>query len=100
MNLPIAINQILQKDNHTFLVIWSDGKKQEFRLSQLQEKCPCANCRDKNNGNRLLNLISVKEDVKAFSIRNVGRYALQIHFNTGCSMGIYSFEMLRQMEKE
>jgi DUF971 family protein len=97
-NLPIAIQEIIQKDNHTFSILWSDQKKQEFRLNRLQQECPCANCQDEITGIRLLDLSTVREDVKALSIRSVGRYAIQIQFTSGCSMGIYSFEMLRHME--
>ena len=97
MNTSIAIRQIRQKDNQTFSIVWSDQKEQDFHLRDLQKNCPCANCVDEMTGQRLLNPDSVKENVRAVAIRNVGRYGLQIQFTSGCSMGIYSFEMLRQM---
>lgn len=93
---PFLIKQIQQKDNHTFSILWSDGLEQDIRLSNLQRQCPCANCMDEKTGERLLNLNAVKDDVKAISIKSVGRYALQVQFTSGCSTGIYSFEILRQ----
>lgn len=100
MNIPLSIKSIRQKDNLTFVIVWNDGIEQDFRLSELQKNCPCANCVDENTGQRMVDVKSIKEDVRAISIRNVGRYALQIRFTAGCSTGLYSFEYLRQlMEK-
>lgn len=87
-----TINQI---DNHTFAIEWSDGVVMQYRLSELQKKCPCANCVDENTGKRLLNEALLKEDVRAISISSVGRYALRIQFTSGCTQGIFSFDTLR-----
>lgn len=99
-DLPILVRSISQKDNHTFTIVWSDGKSCDYRLSDLQKCCPCANCIDEATGQRLLNESTVKSDVKAVRIANVGRYALRIHFTSGCSTGIYSFDLLRSMGKK
>lgn len=98
-NLPLLIRQIKQKDNHTFSIIWNDGKEQHFRLSMLQRSCPCAQCCDEKTGKRLINSHLIKEDVRAFNIRNVGRYALKIQFTSGCSTGIYTFDFLRHLSE-
>lgn len=94
---PVLVRTIAQKDNYIFSIEWSDGKKSEYRLSELQKNCPCANCTDENTGRRLLDESTVKNDVRAIKIHNVGRYAIRIQFTNGCSTGIYSFDMLRQM---
>lgn len=96
---PLFIKRIAQKDNYTFSIEWNDGKTQDFRLSVLQRLCSCANCRDENTGERLIHSGQVKEDVKAVSIRSVGRYALRVQFTSGCSTGIYSFDMLRNIKE-
>lgn len=92
------IKNLNQKDDFTICIEWNDGKEQNFRLRDLQKACPCANCTDEISGRRILDENSVKEDVKALTIRNVGRYGLQIQFSSGCSTGIFSFEALRKME--
>ncbi|WP_068467376.1 DUF971 domain-containing protein [Candidatus Protochlamydia phocaeensis] len=97
MNMPLAIHGITQEDNHTFSITWSDGQKQRFRLSDLQRVCPCANCVDEHTGKRRMDSTIIRDDVRATAIRSVGRYALQIQFTSGCSTGIYSFDMLRKM---
>lgn len=94
---PIFVKEIMQKDNHTFVIRWTDGKIGEYRLNELQKRCSCANCIDETTGKRLLDESTVKSDVKATKIYNVGRYALRIQFSSGCSTGIYPFEMLHNM---
>lgn len=86
--------QLKWKDDFTFVIRWNDGLTTEHRLSHLQRQCPCAACVDEKTGRRVEK--NVSDHVKATSIRNVGRYALSIHFSDGCSNGIYSYEMLRK----
>ncbi len=94
-----VIKSMCQSDDHTLSIVWGDGKEEHFRFSDLQKNCPCANCLDENTGKKLLDLKTVKENVRASSIRPVGRYGLQFQFTSGCSTGIYSFESLRRMNQ-
>lgn len=91
------IKSISQKDNYTFNIMWNDGLNCDYRLSDLQKQCPCANCTDEITGKRLLDVSTVKPDLRAIRIYNVGRYAIRIQFAHGCSTGIYSFDMLRKL---
>ena len=95
----IFLKNIRQKNNHAFAIEWSDGKVFDYELSELQKNCPCALCVDQKDGKRLLDPSSIKSDVRARKIISVGRYALKIQFTSGCSMGIYSFEMLREFSE-
>ena len=83
---PVQIQSIQQKDNHHFSIAWSDGNAQTYRLSDLQQRCPCAQCHVAAG--------SIDPHVKAVRISNVGRYALKIQFTSGCSRGIYSYALL------
>ena len=94
------VEKIIQKDKHTFTVEWSDGLIVDFRLSDLQRLCPCAGCTDESTGKRLIDASAIADDLKASAIETVGRYALRINFNSGCSKGIYSFDFLRQLAEE
>ena len=85
----LMIRRIEQKESHTFTIEWSDGMISVYRASELQKQCPCAGCTGAEN--------TVREDVKAKSINKVGRYALRIEFSTGCSAGIYDFDLLRKL---
>lgn len=95
---PIVVRKIAQKDNHTFTIEWSDGLISDYRLSDLQKRCPCASCNDENTGQRLIDEKSIKQDVKAKRMTSVGRYALRVEFTSGCSAGIYDFDLLRDIK--
>lgn len=84
------VKKIEKLSESSFGIEWTDGKWQEFTLAQMQNKCPCIRCKE---GERV-----VEENVRAIKLRNIGRYALQIVFTSGCSRGIYTFSMLREME--
>lgn len=96
----VEVEKIVQKDKHTFFVEWSDGLKMDFRLCDLQRRCPCAGCVDEITGKSLIDQSSIPEDLLAANIETVGRYALRIHFTSGCTKGIYSFDYLRQLAEE
>jgi DUF971 family protein len=94
---PLSIHNIWQKDNETFCIEWNDGIASSYRLSALQSQCPCAACVDEKTGQRLAGVTKIREDVRAVKISSVGRYALRIQFTQGCSNGIFSFDMLRNL---
>src|SRR5687768_3656016 len=96
---PLFIRAIEQKDNHTFTITWNDGTISNYRLNELQKQCPCAGCIDELTGKRILDEKSVKPDVRAVRIVSVGRYALRIQFTSGCSTGIYEFDLLHRLGK-
>lgn len=91
------IRKIWQKNNTTFSIEWSDGLTKDYRLSHLQRVCPCAGCRDESTRKKLIDDKLIKDDVRAVRIKSVGRYALRVTFTSGCSNGIYDFEMLKKM---
>ncbi len=89
------VKKIYQIDNGTFAIEWGDGKMMQYSLSDLQKRCPCANCVDEKTGKRMNNPEIKSQDARASNITSVGRYALRIQFLTGCSHGIFGFDMLR-----
>jgi ATP-binding protein involved in chromosome partitioning len=93
----IVVKKLAQKNNHTFIIEWSDGQINEYHLSTLQRLCPCANCADK----KISKNVNIKdfENLRAHKIVSVGRYGLRIYFTSGCSNGIFHFDMLREIGK-
>lgn len=89
--------KFIQKDKYTFTIEWSNGKISDFRLSELQQKCPCASCRDLETGKRRDNIQAADPNVTAKKILGVGRYALKIEFSSGCTHGIYTFNYLYEL---
>jgi ATP-binding protein involved in chromosome partitioning len=91
------VKEIGQKDNFTFFILWTDDKKTEHRLSDLQKSCPCALCCDEVTGKQIVDQKTIDENVRARRIVSVGRYALRIEFTSGCVLGIYGFDFLRKI---
>lgn len=82
---------------HILNIHWTDGKISHIPLSVLQQHCPCAGCVDEVTGERRHGCAAAHPDVRAQSVSPVGRYALRVHFSSGCSTGIYPFPLLRQL---
>jgi len=91
----LTIKKVWQPNPQHLSLEWSDGISHQYRLSELQKKCPCANCIDENTGERKILKTPIQEDVSAFSVTNVGRYAIRIQYSSGCSTGLYSYQFLR-----
>lgn len=85
----LSIVSVEQKEGLT--IKWSDGLTREFLPSQLQKMCPCAGCQTKSP--------LVDEKVQALVVRTIGRYAIKVDFNSGCSHGIYDFDLLRGLNR-
>jgi ATP-binding protein involved in chromosome partitioning len=97
---PALIKKIWQKDAYTFSIEWNDGAVYDYRLSHLQRLCPCAGCVDENTGKRRSDGSTIPDTLSATRIVSVGRYALKIDYKSGCSAGIYGFDMLKAYGKE
>ncbi|MBS4167912.1 DUF971 domain-containing protein [Parachlamydia sp. AcF125] len=93
----LYICSIQQKDNYTFTIEWNDGRLMDYRLADLQRLCPCAGCWDEGNQKRINHAQTTPDHLSAIKITSVGRYALHIHFSSGCSNGIYSYDFLHAL---
>ena len=89
----VLIREISQITNYTFQILWSDGVISDFRLSDLQKKCPCARCQEELK-------VPLNSYVRAKKISSVGNYALRIDFTEGCSRGVFTFNFLRHFSCE
>jgi len=93
-NAP-SIHKIVQKDSNCFIIEWTDGRQSQYCPGELQAHCPCARCREgkiKSGGHSLSD-----DAVQALEIECVGKYAIRIYFSSGCSKGIYSHSLLRNL---
>lgn len=90
MIYPVKIYQI---NRYAFCLEWSDGEKTEHHLKDLQKECPCKACHES------LGKSDVDPLVLAEKVEMVGKYGFRILYTSGCSQGIYSFELLRRLGK-
>jgi ATP-binding protein involved in chromosome partitioning len=81
---------IKRADDHSFIIEWKDGVITRYRFNEVQKDCPCAGCSE-------IKEKQISPDVDAIRIIPVGRYALRIEFNSGCTAGIYSYDLLRKL---
>lgn len=95
---PWFIQEIKQEDLYHFSIVWNNGEKVIFRLSDLQKQCPCRECRDEKTGKFIKDVNEISETIYAKKIMSIGNYALRIEFTQGCSQGIYTLSFLRRLK--
>ena len=93
----------IQPDGHRIAdgqleIRWGDGHVSRFPFRPLRLACPCALCIDEWTGRPRLDPNLVALDVRAFEVRNVGRYAFKLVWSDGHSTGIYAFDRLRALD--
>lgn len=80
-------------------ILWQDGKEQSYTHQVLRGFCPCAYCQGHQGA---IEWVEDTEDLPAEAldlsdIREVGSYALQLHWGDRHSTGIYTFAYLREL---
>jgi len=78
-------------------IVWDDGHAAVYTPAHLRLACKCALCEDEWSGERRLEAGSLPADIRALSVKPVGRYGLQINWSDGHSTGIYTFDRLRPL---
>jgi len=84
-----AIHHFSLVDPYTLRIVWKDGFQKKIGVADVQKLCPCAKCQTTKE---------LKEDVAAVRVDSVGRYAIKIQFTSGCSRGLYSYELLNSIQ--
>lgn len=98
--------KIVMMDPETLKIKWSDGETRRYRVSQLRDNCPCANCREQKKepvqDATALPVISVAETkpLRITHMEPMGRYAYSIHFSDGHDTGLFTLELLRELGVE
>ena len=83
---------------------WDDGSESFIKNKRLRDACPCANCSGESDvfGNVYKNkvqedLIYRQKKYEISSYRNIGHYAIRIQWGDGHNSGIYSFDLLNNL---
>jgi DUF971 family protein len=97
--MALTVQKVYQVDRNTLGIDWNDGTSGRWRLAHLRRNCPCAGCVDEWTRERTLDVATVDEDLLATAVESVGRYALRVRFADGHDTGIYSFELLRELDQ-
>lgn len=95
-------NIVIMHEN--IAIKWTDGSESFIKNKQLRDACPCANCSGESDvfGNLYKNNIQVQNSnnhlkYKISSYRHIGHYAIRVHWADGHNSGIYSFDLLSNL---
>ena len=84
----------VQLNQSDVLIEWSDGHKCSNIARDLRLNCQCAECGEEWSHKKLLDPISVPNDLVAEDFMHVGKYAIQFLWSDGHYTGIYPFDLL------
>jgi DUF971 family protein len=86
-------------DNDSVLqIVWNDGHTSRHRLAVLRAACPCAHCQG-HHPSQSLNLKPEQfSEIKIKDLAPVGRYAYHIVWSDHHDTGIYTLQLLRELE--
>jgi DUF971 family protein len=79
---------------HAIRIAWADGHASEYPNAYLRERCPCAECRERD---RVTLPVRGQAELYPVQIGVVGRYALSIQWSDGHDAGIYAYATLRAL---
>ena len=93
----------LEREREYCTLRFEDGKSFKLDYVELRLGCPCAKCGPRQENQQ--RLIEFREEVMRLRLDKpkaelVGRYGLRLGWLSGCSSGIYSFELLREISEK
>ena len=93
-----TIKELSFSNGDVLEIKWNNGVAR-WSAASLQAKCPCASCVDEWTGLRRPSAKNPGENAKISSVKQIGRYAIQLEFREGCSSGIFDFDYLDTIPK-
>jgi DUF971 family protein len=96
---PFPVSVELIRAQNVLLIEWDDGQHSRLGGDRLRWACPCAECRGEAGAPGRLDSMTELPDaeLRLSDAQLVGRYALQIAFQSGHATGIYTFRHLRSL---
>lgn len=76
---------------------WDDQPTARVPYRTIRGQCPCASCRDEWTGERILDISTLRADLKLEGMEPVGNYAVRLSWNDGHSSGLYTWDLLQQL---
>ncbi len=92
------------RNRAVLIVTWSDGHRTDYPFADLSAACPCASCNDERSKLEAQGL-DLKQAFRPKSsylqaIEPVGTYAVNIAWKDGCRYGIYTWDLLLELENQ
>lgn len=92
---PVELSLI---DSRTLAIVWSDGQRRVYSVSELRGKCPCAGCSTERRERP--DQWPADWEVSITHMSPVGNYAYNIHFSDRHATGLYTLDLLRELGQE
>ncbi len=96
--VPTSLRAI--REQQLFEIEWPAAPQVRIAFRDLRLLCPCAACVDEMTGERIVNPLTVPEDVAPAAMKYSGNYALKISWSDGHDTGIYTWEYLSKLPLE
>ena len=90
----------IERGDESCVLRFADNKSFELGYIKVRLACPCAKCRPRQENKQLI--LDFKESLMRMQMTKpvvgvIGRYAIRFEWPSGCSSGLYSFKLLRQI---
>ena len=90
--------------NESIAIKWSGGEESFIKNKSLRDACPCANCSGESDifgniykgNNQSDSPTNHKYQISEY--RKIGHYAIRIQWGDGHNNGIYSFDLLKDLD--
>lgn len=96
--IPQALRAI--REQRVLEIEWPTAPLVRISFRDLRLLCPCAACVDEFTGERIVNPLTVPDDVAPAAMKYSGLYALKISWSDGHDTGIYTWEYLSKLPLE
>ena len=102
MRLPHDVtptSYLMDEDNRTLYVSWSDGHESKHSYERLRRACPCAWCAGEGGQKGSVDAATVftPQQTTMYELQMVGRYGLTPVWGDGHRTGIYTYERMRAL---
>jgi DUF971 family protein len=100
--VPEPLSITADVDERIVAIEWADGVRSLYDFEQLRWSCPCATCRGEMGRPGLLDRTDrlAPEQTDLDDIVQVGRYAVCPIWCDGHSTGIYTYQYLRELDRD
>jgi DUF971 family protein len=86
---------VITKSVPAFLKVeWDDGSITKLSAAELRRLCPCAHCVNEHTGVRILDPLTVPEDLTQGDVAMIGNYALRVTFSDSHNTGLFTWSLL------
>jgi gamma-butyrobetaine hydroxylase len=85
----------VEREGRELICCWSDGHRSRFHAIWLRDNCGCPECRDPGTGHRLMDVLSIPDEIAPDTVRLTSSGDVEIVWTPGGHASRYEVEWLR-----